>query len=123
MIALQHARPAGDLQNGGLRFLLSCAEARPSRRPACGSVGLRLTSAGVAIGERCAHGVDRNPRYEAREVGGTPSGPAISAWQFTFGIASQRSRASQRSMCSELDTPLASGLAAFGVHSDQSAFL
>jgi hypothetical protein len=30
-------------------------------------VGLRLTSAGVAIGERCAHGVDRNPRYEARE--------------------------------------------------------
>src|SRR5262249_52742757 len=39
----------------------------PSRRPACGSAGLRLTSAGVAIGERCAHGVDRNPRYEARE--------------------------------------------------------
>jgi hypothetical protein len=30
-------------------------------------VGLRLTPAGVAIGERCAHGVDRNPRYEARE--------------------------------------------------------
>src|SRR6516162_10032306 len=26
-----------------------------------------LTSAGVAIGERCAHGVDRNPGYEARE--------------------------------------------------------
>jgi hypothetical protein len=28
---------------------------------------MRLTSAGVAVGERCAHGVDRNPRYEARE--------------------------------------------------------
>ena len=27
---------------------------------------MRLTSAGVAVGERCAHGVDRNPRYEAR---------------------------------------------------------
>jgi hypothetical protein len=28
---------------------------------------MRLTSAGVAISERCAHGVDRNPRYEASE--------------------------------------------------------
>ena len=28
---------------------------------------MRLTSAGVAVGERCAHGVDRNARYEARE--------------------------------------------------------
>jgi hypothetical protein len=26
-----------------------------------------LTSTGVAIGERCAQGVDRNPRYEACE--------------------------------------------------------
>ena len=26
-----------------------------------------LTSTDVAIGERCAHSVDRNPRYEARE--------------------------------------------------------
>src|SRR5436305_12938042 len=30
-------------------------------------------SAGIAVGQRCAHGVDRNPRYEAREEepGGT----------------------------------------------------
>jgi hypothetical protein len=28
---------------------------------------MRLTSAGVSISERCAHGVDRNPRYEASE--------------------------------------------------------
>src|SRR5262252_4693692 len=26
-----------------------------------------FASAGIAVGERCAHGMNRNPRYEARE--------------------------------------------------------
>ena len=34
-----------------------------------------LTSTGVAVGKRCAHGVDRNPRYEACEEEPTDTNP------------------------------------------------
>jgi hypothetical protein len=44
--------------------LLFCGDFLDTRTSA---LVLFRTSTGVAIGERCAHGVDRNSRYEARE--------------------------------------------------------
>ena len=36
---------------------------------------IALPSAGVALGKRCAHGIDRNPRYETREEEPTDTNP------------------------------------------------
>src|SRR5215468_9686116 len=44
-------------------LMVDTDDRRRSSMPRCAG----FASAGIAVGERCAHGMNRNPRYEARE--------------------------------------------------------
>src|SRR5262249_23878993 len=67
----RHTRDHRNRENGkkSRRPYASCRSVarRLHRRPSSMRCCAWFASAGIAVGECCAHGMNRNPRYEARE--------------------------------------------------------